>query len=274
MAPTTPRKPKHGAPPPHLETARMAVVEEPATPRTTPGAAAKRCGKVQEAMPGSQAQEGGATMGSTEASTAVEDVFATAELLEKILLRVDAKTVLLSQKVSRHWREVVVGSHLLQQKLYLRSATFEEALYLTQGEDEAEVWVLTDTLGLGTGMLNPLLFDVPHSLPEAGNCPVASFRTRRHAVHSRQRMQLVHPPTTLSTGAYSGDGDRPQQDWGYRNSAAPPGMCVGEWLVAMEWQLKGSAGYAPFRAEYVAVAGLAEVLEQYRKGSAGGGEGV
>lgn len=54
-------------------------------------------------------------------------VFSTFELLERILIDVDSKTLLLSQRVNRIWSEVISRSTSLQKKLYFLPATFEQA---------------------------------------------------------------------------------------------------------------------------------------------------
>ncbi|KAK3646598.1 hypothetical protein LTR56_000502 [Elasticomyces elasticus] len=53
-------------------------------------------------------------------ATPVERVFGIAELLEAILLPVDMKTLLLSQRVNATFRDTISTSPRLQEKLYLR----------------------------------------------------------------------------------------------------------------------------------------------------------
>lgn len=60
----------------------------------------------------------------------------TTELLENILRFLDFKTLLLAQRVSRNFQNVIVGSLPLQQKLFLAPATFEEALSTADGGEE------------------------------------------------------------------------------------------------------------------------------------------
>jgi hypothetical protein len=47
-------------------------------------------------------------------------VLSTTELLEAILLQLSLKDVLLSQRVSKEWRDTIVGSTKLQQLLFFR----------------------------------------------------------------------------------------------------------------------------------------------------------
>lgn len=46
-------------------------------------------------------------------------VFSTTELLEAILLQLPMKDVLLSQRVSKEWRDTIVGSTKLRELLFL-----------------------------------------------------------------------------------------------------------------------------------------------------------
>ncbi|KAK4902714.1 hypothetical protein LTR27_000653 [Elasticomyces elasticus] len=64
------------------------------------------------------------------AAMAFNAVFNTTELLEMILVSVDTKTLLLAQRVNRKWRAVISNNHQLQQKLFMRLATREEAIAL------------------------------------------------------------------------------------------------------------------------------------------------
>lgn len=56
-----------------------------------------------------------------------DQVFAVVELLENILLCLEFKTLLLSQRVSCTWRDTIASSSKLQKKLFLKAAKFEEA---------------------------------------------------------------------------------------------------------------------------------------------------
>ena len=47
-------------------------------------------------------------------------VFDTPELMEAILLQLPLKDALLSQRVSKQWRNTIVGSTKLQQLLFFR----------------------------------------------------------------------------------------------------------------------------------------------------------
>ncbi|KAK5725307.1 hypothetical protein LTR17_013070 [Elasticomyces elasticus] len=70
-----------------------------------------------------------AIAGDGDGSPAANAVLYTAELLEMILIRVNAKTLLFSQKVCSTWRQAITRSQSIRKKLFLLPATFEEALY-------------------------------------------------------------------------------------------------------------------------------------------------
>lgn len=57
------------------------------------------------------------------ASNAVDKVFNTPELLEAILIDLDIKTILLSQRVNRTFNATIAGSIKLRRKLYFEPAT-------------------------------------------------------------------------------------------------------------------------------------------------------
>ncbi|OQN97506.1 hypothetical protein B0A48_16659 [Cryoendolithus antarcticus] len=56
------------------------------------------------------------------ASTAVARAIGITEILELILLHLDTKTLLLSQRVSKDWKNVIASSHILQVALYFRQS--------------------------------------------------------------------------------------------------------------------------------------------------------
>lgn len=60
---------------------------------------------------------------SSFGASAVSRMLATVELLENILLGLDMRTLLLSQRTSRHLKGVIAGSTKLQQALYFRLDT-------------------------------------------------------------------------------------------------------------------------------------------------------
>ncbi|KAK4956534.1 hypothetical protein LTR10_006061 [Elasticomyces elasticus] len=107
---------------------------------------------------------------------AADAALAITELLESILVRVDAKTLLLSQRVCRKWRDVIEGSLVLQQKLFLRPATLAEATNLSAEDNDKALVVMQadedtrfmaapehsmtfDILPESSGLLNPLFFN-------------------------------------------------------------------------------------------------------------------
>lgn len=74
---------------------------------------------------------------STTPSPAENEVLGINELFELILLRLDMKTLLLSQRVDSHWRDTISSSTLLQKKLFFLPATLEELPQLNIVEDGA-----------------------------------------------------------------------------------------------------------------------------------------
>ncbi|KAK4624253.1 hypothetical protein CLAFUW4_06077 [Fulvia fulva] len=66
-----------------------------------------------------------------KAASAIPAVFNTTELLEKILLRTDMKTLLLAQRVCRKWKAVIGASSTIQKKLFMVPVSnIEEAFRL------------------------------------------------------------------------------------------------------------------------------------------------
>ncbi|PIB00719.1 hypothetical protein CB0940_00630 [Cercospora beticola] len=61
-------------------------------------------------------------------------VFHITELFEKIMCNLDMKTLLLAQRVDRHWRTVICASKPLQQKLFFQPATLKQMLSLNAVE--------------------------------------------------------------------------------------------------------------------------------------------
>ncbi|KAK3070612.1 hypothetical protein LTR53_010167 [Teratosphaeriaceae sp. CCFEE 6253] len=96
---------------------------------------------------------------NTPAATAV---LSTTELLEAILLKLNAKTLLLSQQTCHKFQEVVGGSRRLQKKLFFQpAATLGEALSLADGEYFDEVGIRSAQAADENperGLLNPLFF--------------------------------------------------------------------------------------------------------------------
>ncbi|KAK4619530.1 hypothetical protein CLAFUW4_11690 [Fulvia fulva] len=62
--------------------------------------------------------------------TASDDTLHTAELLELILTNLDPRTLLLAQRMSTYWRDLIINSPPLQKKLFLRPATTQELFSL------------------------------------------------------------------------------------------------------------------------------------------------
>ncbi|GIZ40403.1 hypothetical protein CKM354_000374000 [Cercospora kikuchii] len=61
-------------------------------------------------------------------------VFHIIELFEGILCNLDMKTLLLAQRVDRHWRTIICTSKPMQQKLFFQPATFDQILSLNAVE--------------------------------------------------------------------------------------------------------------------------------------------
>jgi len=59
-----------------------------------------------------------ATIISTASTGAVSRVFAIPELVGTILIQLDLRTLLLSQRVSRQWRDVIKSSQTIQERLF------------------------------------------------------------------------------------------------------------------------------------------------------------
>lgn len=68
---------------------------------------------------------------STSPPPPLPPLFETPELFEQILLLLDTKTLLLSQRVSHHWHRIITTSKPLQRKLFfLPTTTFKDILSL------------------------------------------------------------------------------------------------------------------------------------------------
>ncbi|SMY27862.1 unnamed protein product [Zymoseptoria tritici ST99CH_1A5] len=78
----------------------------------------KRSAPTMDAAPPSPTMQPSPT--STSMTSAASNVFGTAELLELILLDVDMRTLLLSQRVSRDFNNAITSSPSLQEKLFFR----------------------------------------------------------------------------------------------------------------------------------------------------------
>ncbi|GIZ40400.1 hypothetical protein CKM354_000373700 [Cercospora kikuchii] len=63
---------------------------------------------------------------ATGHSRSASAVFLITEPFKQILSKVDAKTLLLAQRVDKHWHGIISTSAPLQQKLFFRTATREQ----------------------------------------------------------------------------------------------------------------------------------------------------
>ncbi|KAK5698195.1 hypothetical protein LTR97_007156 [Elasticomyces elasticus] len=145
------------------------------------------------------------------AAMAFNAVFNTTELLEMILLGIDTKTLLLAQRVNRKWRAVISDNHQLQQKLFMRLATREEAIALgmvqrderllqvynmhTESMDTVEA---VDSYATAERfvLLNPLAANDSRNIFFASRLATSSRRrdAEDHKSQSWQRMYATMPP--------------------------------------------------------------------------------
>ena len=148
-------------------------------------------------------------MQSNGLSTASNAVLSTTELLESILIRIDAKTLLVAaQRVSKRWHDVIKGSQLLQKKLFLLpTGSLEEAVYLADGDHkEAQVvryalegWHQNPKHETYRGVLNPLLFATTHDGRPFLRDTIYedASKSAAKASGSWTKMQIIQPPQTL-----------------------------------------------------------------------------
>ncbi|KAK5698197.1 hypothetical protein LTR97_007158 [Elasticomyces elasticus] len=189
---------------------------------------------------------------------AADAALAITELLESILARVDAKTLLFPQRVCRKWRDVVEGSHTLQQKLFIQPATLDEATNLSAEDDDKALVVMRpnedtrfmsmterfmtfDILPESSGLLNPLLFN-----GNAG-CRVP-IQSRENVVPSWTRMQPVNPPQDLvvlerSREDVNLDGERYCRASVGKGPRWDAGETVGDWTRRADEQHQHMRGY-------------------------------
>ncbi|KAK3624913.1 hypothetical protein LTR56_020727 [Elasticomyces elasticus] len=145
------------------------------------------------------------------AATAFNAVFNTTELLEMVLVGIDTKTLLLAQRVNRKWRAVISDNHQLQQKLFMRLATREEAIALGMVQADARLLQVDnmDTDPMNTVeaieayatadwfvLLNPLAADDRRDIFFAARLATGSREREAedHKSQSWQRMYATMPP--------------------------------------------------------------------------------
>lgn len=102
---------------------------------------------------------------TTPSISAIQRTLAVQELLEKILVSTDTRTLLLVQRVSRHWKETIDSSPELQVKLFFRVGSVQETKMLCLEPDS----MVIDNEEYA--VVNPLLF----SQDEAGSFYQAAF---------------------------------------------------------------------------------------------------
>ncbi|KAK3114225.1 hypothetical protein LTR53_007654 [Teratosphaeriaceae sp. CCFEE 6253] len=125
---------------------------------------------------------------------AADAVLVSPELLELILLKLDSKTLLLSQRTSHTFQAVIAGSPRLQKKVFFRAAaTIDEALILGEGEDIGKPLVRQSGQSGEWSLLNPLLFEhVPGAPSGAGRFRIPDRGSS--AAPSWKRMRCCSPP--------------------------------------------------------------------------------
>ncbi|GIZ46008.1 hypothetical protein CKM354_000915100 [Cercospora kikuchii] len=140
------------------------------------------------------------------AATATLD---TGELLELILLNLDTKTLLLSQRVDRRWHYIIRHSKMLQKKLFLLPTnSFDEILELgLLDASKSERYNILDATSQRSKqfleqvvILNDLLFDTTREW-KLRSVAFADPATRSGTfIPSWQRMLLTQPPPSTGRG--------------------------------------------------------------------------
>ncbi|KAI5360605.1 Putative F-box-like domain superfamily protein [Septoria linicola] len=146
------------------------------------------------------------------AATATLD---TGELLELILLNLDTRTLLLSQRVDRRWHYIIRHSKMLQKKLFLLPTnTFDEILELgLLDASKSERYNILDATSHRSKqfleqvvILNDLLFDTTREW-KLRNVAFADPEARQGTdsrvmrfIPSWQRMLLTQPPPSTGKG--------------------------------------------------------------------------
>lgn len=99
-------------------------------------------------------------------------MFSIAEILESILISVDMKTILLSQRVNKFWHNVIGNSTKLQKKLFFLPATLEEAIDLMAADNK--VINLTRDAQLFSGVTTWNLLEEEQAVIKTGDEPSQS----------------------------------------------------------------------------------------------------
>jgi hypothetical protein len=110
--------------------------------------------------------------------TPVAAVIGTVELLEQVLLNLDARTLLLSQRVNRTFSNVIAGSIKLQKKLFFKPVdSFQEAIDLGIGCDHGIIGVeyIYETKRRGDFLDNPTFVNTLLIEPYNGNMSAYEF---------------------------------------------------------------------------------------------------
>ncbi|EME84517.1 uncharacterized protein MYCFIDRAFT_195540 [Pseudocercospora fijiensis CIRAD86] len=155
--------------------------------------------------------EQAAEMGVPQPRTAAQRVFGIYELLERILLGADMKTVLLSQRVDKTFQNVINRSTSLQQKLFLKPCYSN----VSSGNPLFKIRPQTPFLMPGTFEID--LIGSKFSLETIRFDSPALF-SRAHENESWRRMLVVHP----LSGSLCVLGRCPSGDWGEYGTVAYP----------------------------------------------------
>lgn len=148
-----------------------------------------------------------------DCTPALAAAFATTELLEAVRLELDMKTLLLAQRVSRRFREVIGVSPTLQMKLFFRpTRSFEQAIKLCGVGSQSGVLFLKQYAAIWARpelselcILNPLLFTnlgPQHPKPSVDFKGLRAGRSKRGGgivQSSWKRMYLAHGSTVELT---------------------------------------------------------------------------
>jgi hypothetical protein len=154
-------------------------------------------------------------------------LFGTAELFEQIFLRLDMKTLLLSQRVSKEWRDFITQTTSLQKKLFFQPIDLKAAIRFSKTESHLQDLFITQTPlrpGLRTVeerpwvvMRNPLLLKNTQ-LASYSSGGVGSWRR----IASWRRMLYTQPPQMNVAGKVHFIVAQPQPRWiNYANPSEP-----------------------------------------------------
>ncbi|KAK3690645.1 hypothetical protein LTR37_019047 [Vermiconidia calcicola] len=215
-------------------------------------------------------------------SHATTKVLGLPELLEHILLGLDFKTLLLSQRVSTTWNDLIGHTRSLQQKLFfLPVASVDEAVDLGMVDRESLLLVEypsdTDEFGKHHAVINTSILTAKDRGPEwttrfqirAG--VHIEIRSHREGLGSWERMYFSQPPVEpFLTCAYGRSlGPPAQTQSGPERGAGPSQGTVRRWMDDTEATLFESLGKrVPWHTQNVLISmkGLTYTYERLERG--------